>query len=60
MSQLSKAEIKQHAVNLNFDMLGSPNGGRFIYDGDGDGFGTTGPNGSGHRGERVRGLVRLT
>jgi len=46
VSQLSKAEIKQHAVNLNFDMLGSPNGGRFIYDGDGDGFGTTGPNGS--------------
>ena len=46
VSQLTKAQIKQHAVNLNFDMLGSPNGGRFIYDGDGDGFGTTGPNGS--------------
>lgn len=46
VSQLSKSEIKQHAVNLNFDMLGSPNGGRFVYDGDGDGFGTTGPNGS--------------
>lgn len=46
VSQLSKAQIKQHLVNLNFDMLGSPNGGRFIYDGDGSGFGTTGPNGS--------------
>jgi Zn-dependent M28 family amino/carboxypeptidase len=46
VSQLSKTDIKNHAVNLNFDMLGSPNGGRFIYDGDGNGFGTTGPNGS--------------
>lgn len=46
VSQLSKSQIKQTAVNLNFDMLGSPNGGRFIYDGDGSGFGETGPNGS--------------
>ena len=46
VAQLSKAEVKQHLVNLNFDMLGSPNGGRFVYDGDGDAFGTTGPNGS--------------
>lgn len=46
VAQLSKAEIKQHLVNLNFDMLGSPNGGRFVYDGDGDAYGTTGPNGS--------------
>ena len=46
VSQLSKTQIKQHLVNLNFDMLGSPNGGRFVYDGDGSGFGTVGPNGS--------------
>ncbi len=46
VSQLSKAQIKQHAVNLNFDMLGSVNAVRFVYDGDGDAFGTTGPNGS--------------
>lgn len=46
VSQLSKSQIKQTSVNLNFDMLGSPNGGRFVYDGDGSGFGTTGPNGS--------------
>ena len=33
-------------MNLNFDMLGSVNPVTFIYDGDGDAFGTTGPNGS--------------
>jgi Zn-dependent M28 family amino/carboxypeptidase len=31
---------------LNFDMVGSPNFVRFIYDGDGSGTGTVGPNGS--------------
>lgn len=31
---------------LNFDMVGSPNYGLFIYDGDGSGFGLTGPDGS--------------
>jgi Zn-dependent M28 family amino/carboxypeptidase len=31
---------------LNFDMIGSPNYGRFIYDGDGSAFGLTGPEGS--------------
>ena len=46
VSQLSKAQAKQIAVNLNFDMLGSVNPVTFIYDGDGDAFGTTGPNGS--------------
>lgn len=45
-SQLAKAEIKDHAVNLNFDMVGSPNAVRFVYDGDGDAFGTQGPTGS--------------
>ena len=31
---------------LNFDMVGSPNYGFFIYDGDGSGFGLVGPEGS--------------
>ena len=31
---------------LNFDMIGSPNFVRFVYDGDGSGTGTVGPNGS--------------
>lgn len=46
VSQLSKRQIKDIAVNLNFDMIGSPNFGRFVYDGDGSGTGTAGPNGS--------------
>ena len=33
-------------ANLNFDMIGSPNGGRFIYDGDGSATGYAGPSGS--------------
>ena len=46
VSQLDARALKQHAVNLNFDMVGSPNFVRFVYDGDGSAFGTTGPNGS--------------
>lgn len=46
VSQLAKKDIKNIAVNLNFDMLGSPNFGRFVYDGDGSDTGTAGPNGS--------------
>jgi Zn-dependent M28 family amino/carboxypeptidase len=46
VSQLSARDIKNHAVNLNFDMVGSPNYVRFVYDGDGDAFGVAGPNGS--------------
>ena len=33
---------------LNFDMVGSPNFVRFVYDGDGSAFGVKGPNGSRH------------
>jgi Zn-dependent M28 family amino/carboxypeptidase len=47
VAQLTKREIKDTAVNLNFDMTGSPNAVRFVYDGDGDALGTSGPNGSG-------------
>lgn len=46
VSQLSKRDIKNIAVNLNFDMVGSPNFVRFVYDGDGSATETAGPNGS--------------
>ena len=47
VSQLTKREIKGTALNLNFDMVGSPNPVNFVYDGDGDALGVSGPNGSG-------------
>ncbi len=40
VSQLTKRETKDIAVNLNFDMVASPNFVRFVYDGD------AGPGGS--------------
>jgi len=43
---LSNNQIKKISVMLNFDMVGSPNFARFVYDGDGSGTGTAGPNGS--------------
>ncbi len=46
VNSLTKTEIKGTALNLNFDMVGSPNAVNFVYDGDGDAFGTAGPNGS--------------
>ena len=46
VSQLSARQLKEHAVNLNFDMVGSPNFVRYVYDGDGSAFGEKGPNGS--------------
>jgi Zn-dependent M28 family amino/carboxypeptidase len=46
VSLLSKRGIKDVAVNLNFDMLGSPNYVRFVYDGDGSDTPLAGPNGS--------------
>jgi Zn-dependent M28 family amino/carboxypeptidase len=47
VNDLSAREQKEIAVNLNFDMIGSPNFVRFVYDGDGSAFGTSGPSGSG-------------
>ncbi|MGH8885746.1 MAG: M20/M25/M40 family metallo-hydrolase [Egibacteraceae bacterium] len=47
VSKLSKRDVKRIAVNLNFDMLGSPNFVRFVYDGDGSTTPPAGPNGSG-------------
>ncbi|HSK39898.1 MAG TPA: M28 family metallopeptidase [Arenibaculum sp.] len=46
VSQLDKRAVKDIAVNLNFDMVGSPNYVRFVYDGDGSATPAAGPNGS--------------
>ena len=46
VDNLSARDIKNIALNLNFDMIGSPNFVRFVYDGDGSATGTAGPNGS--------------
>ncbi|MFC7531084.1 M20/M25/M40 family metallo-hydrolase [Actinoplanes sp. GCM10030250] len=47
VAQLSAAQQKTIFANLNFDMVGSPNYVRFVYDGDGSSTGTEGPAGSG-------------
>jgi Zn-dependent M28 family amino/carboxypeptidase len=47
VSQLTKKQIQDISVMLDFDMLASPNYARFIYDGNGDEHGFAGPNGSG-------------
>jgi Zn-dependent M28 family amino/carboxypeptidase len=47
VESLSGTQLKRIALNLNFDMVGSPNFVRFVYDGDGSAFGTDGPSGSG-------------
>ena len=36
VAQLTAAEIKGTALNLNFDMIASPNYANFVYDGDGN------------------------
>ena len=46
-SNLTKQGVSDISVMLDYDMLGSPNYARFIYDGDGSDFGIPGPNGSG-------------
>ncbi len=43
---LSDAERAKIYANLNFDMIGSPNYVRFVYDGDGSDGGPSGPPGS--------------
>ena len=47
VDQLSKRELKDIAVMLNFDMIGSPNPGWFVYDGDASDTASTGSAGSG-------------
>ena len=46
VEDLSDAALEEIYANLNFDMLGSPNYVRFVYDGDGSATGTAGPRGS--------------
>jgi Zn-dependent M28 family amino/carboxypeptidase len=43
---LSEAELDSIALYLNFDMVGSPNFVRFVYDGDGSATPAAGPEGS--------------
>ena len=47
ISQLTRREMKDIAVMLNFDMIGSPNPGWFVYDGDASDTASTGSTGSG-------------
>jgi Zn-dependent M28 family amino/carboxypeptidase len=47
VAQLSEEQQDTIFANLNFDMVGSPNYVRFVYDGDGSDTGTEGPAGSG-------------
>jgi len=47
VNQLDEEGLGNIMVNLNFDMLGSPNFVRFVYDGDGSDEPSTGPDGSG-------------
>jgi aminopeptidase S len=46
VDSLSNREITQTMLNLNLDMVASPNGGRFVHDGDGSTFGAKAPPGS--------------
>ncbi|MCD9152814.1 M28 family metallopeptidase [Aeromicrobium duanguangcaii] len=46
VASLSSDELSEIYANLNFDMIGSPNYARFVYDGDGSN-GEAGPAGSG-------------
>lgn len=46
VATLPDADLARIYANLNFDMLGSPNYARFVYDGDGSATGTAGPPGS--------------
>ena len=47
VSELTKREVKNIAVMLNFDMVASPNAGWFVYDGDASDTASTGSSGSG-------------
>jgi Zn-dependent M28 family amino/carboxypeptidase len=47
VSQLSKKDLTSISAMLDYDMLGSNNFARLVYDGDGTDFGVAGPNGSG-------------
>ncbi|HEX2177714.1 MAG TPA: M28 family peptidase [Nocardioidaceae bacterium] len=46
VESLPPGQLRRIALYLNFDMVGSPNFIRGVYDGDGSDFGLTGPPGS--------------
>jgi Zn-dependent M28 family amino/carboxypeptidase len=46
VGQLTEEQLSRTMLNLNFDMLGSPNYVRFVYDGDGSDTPDAGPPGS--------------
>ncbi len=46
VASLTARQKKDTALNLNFDMIASPNFVRFVYDGDGSDTADAGPNGS--------------
>lgn len=46
VGELSAAELRRTEAYLNVDTVASPNGVRFIHDGDGSDFGHAGPEGS--------------
>ncbi|MDZ5619274.1 M28 family metallopeptidase [Nocardioides sp. HM23] len=46
VNTLPDPDLADIEMYLNFDMVGSPNYGLFIYDGDGSGFDLVGPDGS--------------
>jgi Zn-dependent M28 family amino/carboxypeptidase len=46
VAELNKKQARKLALYLNFDMIGSPNFARMIYDGDGSAFDAAGPKGS--------------
>ncbi len=46
VDNLAEEEKAKIAAYLNFDMIGSPNGVNFVYDGDGSAFDLEGPDGS--------------
>ena len=46
VESLNDNQLARHYANLNFDMVGSPNYVRFVYDGDGSDEGPAGPPGS--------------
>ncbi len=47
VASLNNRQLRRIVANLNFDMVGSPNYVRFVYDGDGSDTPTAGPPGSG-------------
>ena len=44
VGQLTPSQLGDHYANLNFDMIGSPNYVRFVYDGDNSAFAPDGVN----------------